>query len=162
MRIALYPGSFDPLTRGHLDIIKRTAGLFDHLVVGVIQNPNKKSFLSLEKRKELIEKVLEFEKIQHNISVDSFNGLMVNYAKSKNVDVIIRGLRATSDYEYEQTLAQMNRHLYKKLETIFLVANPKYSFISSNLIKEVFQYGGDICEYVHPIVLEELKALVKK
>ncbi len=157
MLVALYPGSFDPLTMGHLDIIKRTVAMFDKVVVGVIHNPNKTPFLSLEKRKVMIEKVLESEGFSSKVKVDSFQGLMVNYAQEKNIFVVIRGLRATSDYEYELTLSLMNKELYPKLETLFLMASPQYSFVSSNLIKEVFSLKGDVSSYVHPLILEEMQ-----
>lgn len=157
MLVALYPGSFDPLTMGHLDIIKRSVAMFDKVVVGVIYNPNKTPFLSLEKRKAMIERVLEIEGLSAQVKVDSFQGLTVNYAQEKNIFVVIRGLRGNSDYEYELTLSLMNKELYPKLETLFLMASPKYSFVSSHLIKEVFLLKGDISSYVHPFILEEMQ-----
>ncbi len=161
MQLALYPGSFDPLTMGHLDIIRRSAAIFEHVVVGVIHNPNKNPFLSLKKREEIIQKVLDLEGLSHKVSVDFFQGLMVNYARQKGMQVVIRGLRATSDYEYELTLSLMNKELYPGLETVFLMASSQYSFVSSNLIKEVFHLGGEISSYVHPVVLEEMRRLKK-
>lgn len=158
-KLALYPGSFDPLTKGHLDIIKRSANLFDKIVVGVIQNPNKKNLFSLEKRKDLISAVLKAEGLEHQFIVDSFDGLMVDYVKAKNIRVVIRGLRALSDFEYESALSLMNKKLYPPMETVFMIASQEFSFVSSNLIKEVHKYGGDISAYVHPIILEELKSI---
>lgn len=161
MKIALYPGSFDPITMGHLDIIKRISSIFDTIIVGVINNPNKKCLFSLEKRKEMIVNVLKVENLLKKISVDSFDGLLIDYSRKKNINVVIRGLRATSDFEYELNLSLMNKELYPKLETFFLMAATQYSFISSNLIKEVFDFGGDISKYVSPIVLEELRKIKK-
>lgn len=161
MKVACYPGSFDPLTMGHLDIIHRSVAIFDRLVVGIIHNPNKKSTFPLEKRKEMVKKVLKAEKIEDKIIVDSFDGLLVDYLKKNNLKIIVRGLRATTDFEYEMTLALMNKELYPEAETFFLMANTSYSFISSNLIREVFSFGGDISRYVHPIILEEMMQLRK-
>ncbi|HCL56852.1 MAG TPA: pantetheine-phosphate adenylyltransferase [Spirochaetia bacterium] len=157
MPTALYPGSFDPITMGHIDIIRRASQIFDDLVIGVIHNPNKKSLFSLEKRKEMVREFLKDDKI--NAKVVSFEGLLVNFVKENKIKVIIRGLRATTDFEYELTLSLMNKELYPEQETIFLMASSQYSFVSSNLMKEVFNYNGDISKYVPPKVLEEMKKL---
>ncbi len=157
MRIALYPGSFDPITMGHLDIIKRVYKLFDHIVVGVLHNPKKNTLFTPKERTDIITNVLKAEKLDNCVSVDSFHGLLVDYTKAKNINVVIRGLRATSDYEYEHTLALMNKELSSELETFFLMASNNYSFVSSNLIKELFPFGADLKNYVHPIVMEAMK-----
>lgn len=157
MNVALYPGSFDPITLGHLDIIKRVAPHFDHLVVGVLHNPAKKTLFSPEERTRLIEEVLKAEGLSHKVTTDAFHGLLVDFARSRHIKIVIRGLRATSDYEYEHTLALMNKELYAELETFFLMATKQYSFVSSNLIKELFPFGADLSQYVHPLVLEAMK-----
>ncbi|HOJ49393.1 MAG TPA: pantetheine-phosphate adenylyltransferase [Spirochaetota bacterium] len=156
MAVALYPGSFDPLTYGHLDIIKRASSVFNHILLGIITNPNKTPFFSLEERKKIIKDVIDNIGLSNKVTVDSFDGLMVNYAREKNIKVVIRGLRAVSDFEYELALSMMNKTLYNELETVFLMTASEYSFISSNLVKEVFKYGGDISNYVHPIVFNEM------
>jgi pantetheine-phosphate adenylyltransferase len=153
---AFYPGSFDPLTNGHLDIIKRISYLFDEIVVGVIHNPSKTCLFSLDERKELINKVIDMEQLK-NIQVDSFDGLMVNYAKENGIKVVVRGLRATSDFEYELHLSLMNKELYPDFETFFLMSSSHYSFISSSLVREVFHYGGDVSKYLHPVILEAMR-----
>jgi pantetheine-phosphate adenylyltransferase len=129
--------------------------------VGVINNPNKKSLFSLEKRKEMIQRVAEAEGLGSQIQVGSFDGLLVDYVKQKKIKTVIRGLRAVSDFEYELALSLMNKGLYPPLETVFLMASHEYSFLSSNLIKEVFQYGGDVTDYLHPIVMEEMNQIKK-
>ncbi len=138
---AIYPGSFDPLTNGHLDIIKRASKLFDEVTVAVLINTTKKGLLSLEERVELIEAEI---KDLPNVKVDSFVGLLVDYCKENDIDVIVRGLRAISDYEYEMQIAQMNRTLNPNIETIFLMTNTKYSFLSSSIVKEVVRFGGKV------------------
>ena len=142
---AIYPGTFDPLTNGHLDIINRASLLFSHVYVSVTDNPNKKSFFSVEERVDMIQKAV---KGIHNVSVDSFNGLLVTYMKKKNARVIIRGLRAISDFEYEFQMALMNRSLSRDVETIFLMPDENYTYLSSNLIKEIAHLGGDIKDFV--------------
>lgn len=139
---ALYTGSFDPLTNGHLDIIQRAANLYDELIVGVVNNPSKHSLFTLDERKEMIRKVIR--KLT-NVNVDDFSGLLADYVNENNFDVVIRGLRATTDFEYEIQMAQMNARLYhEKVETIFLMTSPSYSFLSSSMIKEVHSLGGSI------------------
>lgn len=152
---ALYVGSFDPMTNGHLDIIKRAASHYEKVVVGIAANSQKNSLFSFEERKEMLEEVL---KGFQNIEVDMFTGLLANYVNEKEFDFVIRGLRASMDFEYEIQMAQMNARLYKhNVETIFLMTNPEYSFISSSLIKEVFSLGGDIEGLVPQIVLEHME-----
>lgn len=153
-RIAVYPGSFDPLTNGHIDIIKRTAALYDELYVAVLINTTKNGLFSIEERVELIQnEVADLE----NVRVESFHGLLVDYCKSRDIGVIIRGLRAVSDYEYEMQIAQMNRSLCKDIETIFFMTNTKYSFLSSSIVKEVARFGGKIDDVVPKKVAEKLE-----
>jgi len=153
-RTAIYPGSFDPPTNGHCDIIFRSAKLFDRLVVSVAINPFKKYFFSLEERIKIIE---EITKDYSNIKVDHFDGLLVDYAKEMGAVAIIRGLRALSDFEYEFELALMNKHLCKDIDTIFMMTDEHYSFIRSSLVKEVARLGGDISDKVPPVVERYLK-----
>ena len=153
-RKAVYPGSFDPLTNGHIDIIKRVAKLYDEISVAVLINTNKKELFSIEERVKLIENEI---KDLPNVRVDSFHGLLVNYCEANEIGVIIRGLRAVSDYEYEMQIAQMNRSLSQAVETVFLMTNTKYSFLSSSIVKEVARFGGNIAEIVPRPVAEKLK-----
>jgi pantetheine-phosphate adenylyltransferase len=155
-RIAVCPGSFDPVTYGHLDIITRAAKVFDELYVVVLNNSSKKPLFSVEERIELIDTVT---KNIPNVKVDSFQGLLVDYAESVNADAIIRGLRAVSDFEYEMQITSMNRVLSDKIETFFIMTNNQYSFLSSSIVKEVAKYEGKISELVPP---EVEQALIKK
>ena len=158
---AVCPGSFDPITYGHLDIISRGAKVFDELHIVVLNNSSKKPAFSVEERMELIRSVT---KDIPNIKVDSYQGLLVNYAREVNANAIIRGLRAVSDFEFEMQITSMNRVLYEELETFFIMTNNQYSFLSSSIVKEVAYYGGDISELVPPQVEEALfsKYNVKK
>lgn len=142
---ALYPGSFDPITNGHIDVIHRITKLFDEVIIAVLSNKEKTDFIGLEDRLKLIEKSVKGIK---NVSVESFSGLTVTYAKSRGADVIIRGLRAPSDFEYELEMSQINYFLSSGLETVFIMTNPKYSFIRSSRVKEVASLGGDVKELV--------------
>ncbi len=155
-RVAVCPGSFDPITYGHLDIITRAAKVFDELYVVVLNNSSKKPLFSVEERIELIDRVT---KNIPNVKVDSFQGLLVEYAESVNANAIIRGLRAVSDFEYEMQITSMNRVLNDKIETFFIMTNNQYSFLSSSIVKEVAKYDGKISELV-PAEVEE--ALLKK
>jgi pantetheine-phosphate adenylyltransferase len=155
-RIAVCPGSFDPITYGHLDIITRAAKVFDELYVVVLSNSSKQPLFSVEERIELIDTVT---KNIPNVKVDSFQGLLVDYAESVNADAIIRGLRAVSDFEYEMQITSMNRVLSDKIETFFIMTNNQYSFLSSSIVKEVAKYEGKISELVPP---EVEQALIKK
>lgn len=141
MKIAIYPGSFDPITNGHLDIIERASKMCDKLIVSVIYNPNKNPLFSLEERKKLVE---ESVKDYKNVSVDYFSGLLIDYAKQNQATAIIKGLRAISDFEYELQMALMNQKLCPSIETVFLMTTSEYSFLSSSLIKEVASFGGSI------------------
>ncbi|ESU32885.1 phosphopantetheine adenylyltransferase [Bacillus sp. 17376] len=155
-RVAVCPGSFDPITLGHLDIITRAAKVFNELYIVVLNNSSKQPLFSVEERIELIEQVT---KSIPNVKVDSFQGLLVDYAESVNADAIIRGLRAVSDFEYEMQITSMNRVLSDKIETFFIMTNNQYSFLSSSIVKEVAKYDGNISELV-PRKVEE--ALLKK
>jgi pantetheine-phosphate adenylyltransferase len=152
--VAIYPGSFDPITSGHLDVIERGSRLFDRLIVSILQNESKSPLFSVEERIEMLtEAVLPFE----NVEVDCFNGLVADYALSKDARVLLRGIRAISDYEYELQMALMNRRLQPRLETVFLLAGEAYSFISSKLVKEVISLGGSIAGLVPPAVEKRLR-----
>jgi len=152
--VAIYPGSFDPITSGHLDVIERGAKLFDQLVVSILRNEAKAPLFSLEER---IEMLTEAVAAYPNVEVDSFNGLLAHYAMQKGARGILRGIRAISDYEYELQMALMNRRLQPELETIFLPAGEQYSFVSSRLVKEVISLGGDIGGLVPPMVERRLR-----
>jgi len=154
MTNALYPGSFDPLTLGHLDIIERASKLFDHLYIGIINNINKKSLFTLEERQ-----VFMVDAVAHlpNVNVVSFDGLSVEAAKTYDARVLIRGLRAISDFEYELQLAATNLHMAPDIETMFLMARTEYSYVSSTLIKEIASYQEDVTSYTTQLVASALK-----
>ena len=155
MTKALYSGSFDPPTSGHLDIIRRASRLFDELTIGVIYNPQKAPLFTLEERVALIR---EFTADLENVVVDDFSGLLADYVNEKGFDVVVRGLRATTDFEYEITMAQMNARLFAPgTESLFLMTSPEYSFISSSIIKEVVSLGGCIDGLVPENVLAAIK-----
>lgn len=152
---ALYTGSFDPMTSGHLDIITRASKMFDELVVGVIVNPNKKPLFSKEERVAMIQEVTEN---LPNVSVDSFEGLLADYVNENGFNAVIRGLRATSDFEYEISMAQMNACLFNEgIESVFLMTSPEYSFISSSMIKEVVSLNGCVEGMVPEVILQKIK-----
>lgn len=153
MTIAIYPGSFDPITNGHLDILKSGAEIFDKVIIAVSYNMNKKSFLTVDERVSLIEK-----SIKHlpNVEVDSFEGLTVDYAKKKGADILLRGLRTSFDFEYELQLSQTNSSLSPNLKTVFLITKPEYNFISSSMVREVLINKGNISKFVPSIVEEYL------
>jgi len=158
MRRAIYPGSFDPVTNGHLDIIERGCKLFDEIIIGILINPDKQPFFTLEERHEMLTAVLQ-DISQENckVRVDSFRGLLVNYAVAQQANVIVRGIRAISDYEYELQMALMNRRLEPGIETVFMMPAEIYSYVSSRLVKEVFQLGGALTGLVPPIVEKRMK-----
>ena len=158
-RIAIYPGSFDPLTNGHVDIIERGARIFDSIIVAILANVEKTPLFSENERIAIIRDVF---KNNPHVQVETFNGLLVDYAQRKNATVIVRGLRAVSDFEYEFQMALMNRHLAPSLETVFMMPAEQYTYISSRLIKEVFTLGGEITGLVPPIVEDQLRAKQKK
>ncbi len=153
-KTAVYPGTFDPITNGHLDIIKRGLAIFDRLIVVILHNPAKKPLLTIEERMGLIR-----ESLNHNpnVEVDTFCGLLVDYTVKKKADAILRGMRAVSDFEYEFQLALMNRRLNKDIQTVFLMTGLRWIFASSSIIKEAAQFGGDIKDMVPPVVEKALK-----
>ena len=153
MKIAIYPGSFDPITKGHLDILKNAAEIFDKVIIAVAHNPSKTGFLTVEERVKLIhESVADL----NNVEVDSFEGLTIEYAKKNGAEVLIRGLRAVSDFEFEMQLSQTNSALCSEIKTVFLTTKPKYNFISSSTIREILNNGGDISKFVPKAVYEYL------
>ena len=156
MKIAVYPGSFDPATYGHLDVIKRAAVSFDKVIVGVLHNSSKSPLFSVEERVNILEKAVQDVP---NVEVKPFEGLSVNFARENHAQVIIRGLRAVTDFEYELQMAQTNRILSEQVDTIFLTTNIEYSYLSSSTVKEVAMFGGDISKFlpkeVVPKVLEK-------
>ncbi len=151
---AVYPGSFDPITLGHLDIINRASKLFDEVIMAVVANPGKNPLLPIDVRAELISRVIADIP---GVTVDTFQGLTVDFAKNKQISVIIRGLRAVSDYEAELSMAQTNKQLLPELETIFLMTKAEYSFISSSTVKEIVKLGGDVSQFLPPAVNLYLK-----
>ena len=153
MKIAVYPGSFDPITNGHLDIIKRAESLFDEVIVAVIRNPSKSSQFTLEERVEMIKKSIGGLK---KVKVDSFEGLLVSYAQKKKANVIVRGLRAVSDFDYEFQMALTNRKMVPKIETLFFMTDYKYSYLSSSFVKEIARLGGKVGELVPVPVAKKL------
>jgi pantetheine-phosphate adenylyltransferase len=155
MRVAVYPGSFDPLTNGHLDIIRRGTRLFDRMLVAVLENEGKSPLFSVAERKELILRCVQGIP---GVEVHSFSGLLVDFMRGKGASVVVRGIRAVSDYEYELQMALMNRELSHDVETIFMLPAVEYTYVSSRLVKEVFRLGGDVGRLVPPAVLESLRA----
>lgn len=158
-RRAVYPGTFDPLTNGHIDIIKRAARIFDEVIVAVASNPQKEPLLPFKDRSRLVKNALSGIK---NVTVDSFQGLAVDYVKSKNVRIILRGLRMISDFEYEFQMALTNRKLNKNIETVFMMPSEEYSYVSSKLIKEAASLGADLNRFVPKEVEKKLKQVLKK
>ncbi len=154
---AVYPGSFDPPTNGHLDLITRGIKIFDELIVAVLRNPDKGPLFSIEERMEMLQ---EIAAPLGQVRVEAFDGLLVDYATRHQADVILRGIRAISDYEYELQMALMNRKLNPNLETVFMASAESYSYISSRLVKEVYLLGGDIKDLVPPVVQQRLKAKI--
>ncbi|MEN8214040.1 MAG: pantetheine-phosphate adenylyltransferase [Pseudomonadota bacterium] len=153
MKAAVYPGTFDPITLGHGDIVRRAAALFDRVIVAVAANSVKEPAWPVDERVSMAQQVLaEF----HNVEVKPFESLLVSFVQQNRAGVILRGLRAVSDFEYEFQLAGMNRHLAPEIETLFLTPAEQYTFISSSLVREVASHGGDVSEFVHPIVKKEL------
>ncbi len=157
-RTAIYPGSFDPLTNGHLDVIQRAAKLFDHVVVAVASNESKHPLFTKDERVALVQKAVA--KLP-NVEADSFDGLLVEYVAAKKAQAIVRGLRAVSDFEFEFQLALMNRKLDEKIETIFMMPKDTYTFLSSRIVKEICRLGGDVRSFVPPNVQTALKKKLK-
>lgn len=157
--IAVYPGSFDPVTNGHIDIIQRAAKLTDTLYVAVLTNPSKEPTFTVEERINLLKKVTEDIP---NVKVEPFSGLLIDYAEKIGAKIIFRGLRAVSDYEYELQMALANKKLKGDAETLFMVSNSKYSFLSSSLVKEIATFGGDLTGMVPDFVISEVEAKIKR
>jgi pantetheine-phosphate adenylyltransferase len=153
-RIAVYPGSFDPVTNGHLDIIERGLKIFDKIIVTILCNPNKKFLFSMEERLDLLR--ISLADFNHRVEVDSFDGLLVQYASRRGAHAILRGMRALSDFEYEFQLALMNRKLNREVQTVFLMTGLRWIFTSSSIIKEAAKFGGDIADMVPPVVHRRL------
>lgn len=153
-RNAIYPGTFDPMTNGHHDLIRRAGTIFNRVVVAVAANPNKAPMFSVDKRVEMARAIVAD---LPNVEVMGFSGLTVDFARDNDLSVIVRGLRAVSDFEFEFQLANMTRHLSKDIETVFMTPQEQYTFISSTLVREIAVLGGDVSKFVHPVVAEELR-----
>ena len=160
MKRAIYPGSFDPLTFGHIDIIERSVRLFDEVIVALLTNPQKTPLFSVEERVEILREILKPR--FPNVQIDVFHGLLVDYATHKNAQVIVRGIRAVTDYEYEFQMALMNRRLAPGIETMFMMPAENYSYLSSKLVKEIAELGGNVSGLVPEIVEKRLKQRFKK
>ena len=156
---ALYPGTFDPPTNGHIDLIQRGAKLFDHLTVAILSNLVKDPLFTVEERVEMLKEVTNS---LENVSIATFHGLMVEFARQQGASAVLRGIRAISDYEYEFQMALMNRRLAPEIETVFLQPAGRYSFVSSRMLKEVFSFGGDVSGLVPPNVLKRLRGRMSK
>ena len=159
MRIAIYPGTFDPITNGHLDIIERATRLFDRVIVAVTTNPGKKPHFEVSEREQMIR---ELTKPLAGVEVESFMGLLVDYATSRGAVALVRGLRAVSDFEFEFQMALVNRKIAAALETVFLMPNEKYTYLNSTIVKEVAAFGGDVSKFVPPEVVSRLQQKMKR
>ena len=155
---AIYPGTFDPLTRGHEDLVRRASTLFDKVILGVADSRSKKPFFTLDERLDMARQVLGDLR---NVEIVGFTGLLIDFARQHNARVVVRGLRAVSDFEYEFQLAGMNRNLNPDMETVFLTPSEQHMFISATLVREIAMFGGDVSKFVHPIVRAKLAARVK-
>ena len=153
-RRAIYPGTFDPVTNGHKDLVRRAAGIFDHVLVAVAANPGKTPMFNHEERISLCRRVLADIP---NVSIEGYQGLTVDFMRQNGIRIVVRGLRAVSDFEFEFQLANMQRHLLADIETVFLTPQEQFTFISSTLVREIAVYGGDVTQFVDPIVAEELR-----
>lgn len=158
-KVAVYPGSFDPITNGHLDIIHRALEFVDELIIAILVNPDKKPLFSVKERMDLIRSVL---KSNQRVRIDQFDGLLVDYVSKRKARIVLRGLRAVTDFDYEFQMALMNRRLAPEIETIFLVPAEQYSYVSSRLVKEITQLGGTVRGLVPPVVEEKMKSKFKK
>ncbi len=155
MTVAVYPGSFDPVTLGHYDIIERTSKIMDRVIIGVLQNKSKTPLFSAKERVNMLKEVT---KGLDNVEVRSFDGLLIDFARDCGATVVVRGLRAVTDFEYELQLAQTNRVIAPEIDTLFLNTNLKYSYLSSSVVKEIAEFGGDIGMFLHPQIAEKVKA----
>ena len=153
-RSAVYPGTFDPITNGHQDLVRRAAGIFDRVVIGIAANPGKAPLFSLAERVSLAQQVLED---QRNVTVLGYVGLTVDFAREQGCGIVVRGLRAMSDFEFEFQLANMSRHLDRAVDYVFMTPQEQFTFISSTLVREIAQFGGDVSQFVHPTVAEALR-----
>ena len=156
---AMYPGTFDPITNGHIDLIRRASGMFAEVVVAIADNPKKKPLFSLEKRVSMAQVILSD---LDNVSVVGYNNLTIHFAKEKNLNVIVRGIRAVSDYEFEFQLASMNRQLDENIETLFMTPADEYSYLSSSMVREIAAYGGSVERFVNPTVNDAITKLFAK
>lgn len=156
MKIGIYPGSFDPITLGHLDIIIRASGLVDKLIIGVLQNNIKKPLFTADERVELIERIIRDNPKLKTVEVVAFNGLLIDFAKQKKANIIVRGLRAITDFEYELQLAQINHKLDTKVDTVFFTTSVEYSYLSSSVVKEIASFGGDIKQFVPESIVQTI------
>lgn len=159
MKVAVYPGSFDPITNGHLDIVRRASRIFDSVIVAISENPRKSPLFSLEERKALVEEAVQGIP---NVQVEVFNGLLVQYAKQRNATAIIRGLRAVSDFDYEFQMALLNRKLAPDLETVYLMPSEEYTYINSTIVKEVAYLGGKLDCFLPQVVAKRLTEKIKE
>jgi pantetheine-phosphate adenylyltransferase len=158
-RVAIYPGTFDPMTRGHEDLVRRASSLFDRVVVGIAQSRSKRPFFTLEERVDLAREVLAPYK---NVEIVGFDNLLMDFLHERGAKVILRGLRAVSDFEYEFQMAGMNRNLYPEVETVFLTPGEQYMFVSATMVREIAVLGGDVSKFVHPLVQERLAKRVSE
>lgn len=157
-RPAIYPGTFDPITYGHIDVVQRAVAMFPRLIILVARNPGKTPMFPDSERLAMVKEVFRGKK---NISVDAFDGLLVDYARRTRATAIIRGLRAVSDFEYEFQMALMNRRLYREIDTVFLAPDERYTYLTSSIVREVARLGGDIDDFVPPVVRKRLRALTR-
>lgn len=162
MRIAVYPGSFDPITKGHLDIIKRASKMFDKVIVAVVKNQSKKPMFSFEERRELILRSVESVGWVDNIEVEEFQGLLVDFMHQHNSKIIVKGLRFVSDFEYEFQQALTNRKLDEEIETMFMVTCYKYSYLSSSIVKEICMLGGDVTDMLPEAIIDDVSEQIKQ
>jgi pantetheine-phosphate adenylyltransferase len=153
----VYPGTFDPLTRGHEDLVRRAASVFDRVIVGVAESRAKNPLFTAAERVEMAQQVLQ---TIPNVEVTGFSSLLMDFVRSQGAKIILRGLRAVSDFEYEFQMAGMNRHLYPDVETLFLTPSEQYTFVSATIVREIAKFGGDISHFVHPLVVTRIRARV--
>ena len=156
-RVAIYPGTFDPITRGHEDLVRRAGSLFDKLILAIAESPSKRPYFTLDERVEMAGEILADMK---NVEIVGFNTLLMDFVHERGAKVIVRGLRAVSDFEYEFQMAGMNRSLYPEVETVFLTPGEQYMFVSATIVREIAKFGGDVSSFVHPAVFARLKAKV--